>query len=172
MRRLAQKIEIVSSENVGAVLFIWSLPDFRQAPELLWRSILVALDVLQKMLEITRKVLSKQSLHGKSCRCQCLKGGMKSPWASYLQHCLGPRAGVTFCNSGIDTCTCVVKKPSGGICYYIVILTGTHKAADNSLPSLGKCCLCFAARLRYRQQVTSGAAIGIERWHWVPPIHP
>ena len=98
---------------------------------------------------------------------------------SYPQHCLGPRAGVTLCNSGIDTCTYVVNtlKPSGGICY-IVILTGTHRAADNSLSFIGKirrCRLCFVARFRYRQQVTR-AAIGIDRrakrWHWVPPIDP
>lgn len=171
------------SEDVGAVLFIWSLRDFRQAPEPLKIDpcVLVVLDVLQKIVEIPRKILSKPSLHGKSCRCQCLKGRMKSPWTSYPQHCLGPRACVIFCNSGIDTCTFVVNtlKPSGGICYYIVILTGTHRAADNSLSFIGKirrCRLCFVARLRYRQQVTSGAAIGIDRrakrWHWVPPIDP
>ena len=69
------------SEDVGAVLFIWSLRDFRQAPEPLKIDpcVLVVLDVLQKIVEIPRKILSKPSLHGKSCRCQCLKGDrMKS----------------------------------------------------------------------------------------------
>lgn len=68
-------------EDVGAVLFIWSLRDFRQAPEPLKIDpcVLVVLDVLQKIVEIPRKILSKPSLHGKSCRCQCLKSGrMKS----------------------------------------------------------------------------------------------